>query len=93
MVGFCLIFGVLLSTDKFRAFAVNRSEHSGRGRCMPSQGKTQRDGKLKHMGVLWDMELSNGTQLCEANAVLNRHLDRIALKTGSKESKWMVIWG
>jgi hypothetical protein len=41
----------------------------------------------------WDMELSNGTQLCEANAELTRHLERIVLRAGSMESKWLVIRG
>jgi hypothetical protein len=39
------------------------------------------------------MELLDGTQLFEANAELTRHLDRIVLKAGSMESKWLVIRG
>jgi hypothetical protein len=96
VVGFCLIFGVLLSTDKFRAFAVNWGEQAEAGKqyiqvCSPGASPTKvelkRDGVLKHLGVLWDMELSNGTQLCKANAELTRHLDRIVLRAGSMESK------
>jgi hypothetical protein len=49
----------------------------------PIKVELKRDGVLRHLGVLWDMEMSNGTQLCEANAELTRHLDKFMLRVGS----------
>ena len=49
----------------------------------PTKVELKTDGVLKHLGA--------GTWNCPAE--LTRHLDRIVLRAGSMESKWLVIRG
>jgi hypothetical protein len=98
--GFCLWAGLTLAADKFRAYAVNwGNEHIEMGTHItvhienwtPMEVKMRADGNLKHLGVLWDMDLGNETQRLQMERYLKEALAYIMSRRASARCKLIAI--
>jgi hypothetical protein len=98
--GFCIIYGLELSIQKFRSFAINwgnpekASNHEiivHTEGWLPTRIGMKQDGSFKHLGVTWDMDLLNNTQHSQAIDLLRSMLSRVVVKTGSPETKWVAV--
>jgi hypothetical protein len=98
--GFCLWAGLTLATEKFRAFAVNwGNEHINMGThitihgtgWVPMDVKMKTDGNLKHLGVLWDMDLGNETQRIQMEGYIKEALAYITARRASAKCKILAI--
>ena len=98
--GFCIWAGLTLATDKFRAFAINWGNgniamgnviviHSNGWKPINVHMKT--DGNLKHLGVIWDMDLSNETQRSLLTTYLRESLAYVSAKRASSRCKIIAI--
>ena len=98
--GFCIFAGLTLATDKFRAFAVNwGNEHVDVGTVitlhtegwLPTIVRLQHDGTFKHLGILWDMHLSNEQQRTHTLGYLKTALAYVCAKRASNTCKYLAI--
>jgi hypothetical protein len=98
--GFCIWAGLDLATDKFRAFAINWGNQNIRmGHEIvihtkgwePIEVHMKTDGNLKHLGVLWDMDLSNETQREQVTTFLRESLAYVCAKRASIRCKMIAI--
>lgn len=95
--GFCIIFHLELNTKKFRAYSINWGNHhrppmteliihiAGWKRVIVSM---QMDGSFTHLGVVWDMDVTNSTQF---NNALHKLKHSLAVLLQSKASASIKI--
>jgi hypothetical protein len=87
--GFTILMGLTFSTSKFRAFAVNWGNpmhstdqdlvvHEVGWNALPVSMVS--DGTLKHLGVLWDMDLTSTTMWESAKKILKDSCIRLGYK-------------
>ena len=98
--GFCIWAGLTLATDKFRAFAINWGNQfidmgthiliHGKG-WTATEVQMRTDGNLKHLGVLWDMDLGNNTQRAQTEDFLKEALAYILARRASARCKVIAI--
>jgi hypothetical protein len=97
---FTLLFGLQLATKKFRGFAVNwgnEYREMAKEVIIHGQGWTeaavtlQGDGSLKHLGVFWDMDMTNYSQRQALMTRLRGALAHVTTRKASAGAKWMTI--
>jgi hypothetical protein len=98
--GFCILMGLTLATDKFRAFAVNwGNAHRDTATHITIHGPgwvaqkvpLRHDGVFKHLGIIWDMDLSNETQRVQTRTHLRQSLAYVTARRASAEMKILAI--
>jgi hypothetical protein len=98
--GFCIVMGLTLATDKFRAFAVNWGNAyrrigthimiHGLG-WVPHKVQLRSDGVYKHLGIIWDMDLTNETQRQQTLTYLKQSLAYVSARRASADVKILAI--
>ena len=98
--GFCLFFGMDLNTTKFRAYALNW----GNPNCpematmtihghdwSPTVVNMKRDGTMEHLGVMWDMSITNDTMYRTMESTIDDALQLAVHADASQALKLEVI--
>ena len=98
--GFCLFFGMDLNTTKFRAYALNWGNPNcpematmtihGQG-WTPTVVNMKRDGTMEHLGVLWDMSITNDTMFYNIDKTIDDALQLAVHADASQGLKLEVI--
>jgi hypothetical protein len=98
--GFTVLAGLTFSTSKFRAFSVNWGSimHSSEDKIVVHTdgwiGESiamETDGIMKHLGVLWDMDLTSTTMWKSAKKTLKEACTKLEPKVASAECKKMAM--
>ena len=100
MSAFTIYMGMEISADKLRAFKIdwgneyrptdNQLTIYRRG-WEPITVQTKQTGDLKHLGIIWGMDLANSTQFSKANELLKEWCKKAQASKLSKSSKKIAL--
>jgi hypothetical protein len=98
--GFCCLFGITLSTAKFRAMAIQwGNPHPAPPKNLiihtdswsPTEVPMLSQGVVRHLGVSWDMALSGAPQFTDIKQSLATMLGQVENCSASATTKWLCI--